>query len=186
MRGDESVHLIGEEKLRLKLEHPEWMHKPARRFLEKWGSFVERTAMGNIIRGKHGWIDTGFSKQSLTHEVDSSEFPLWARAGSNQKKVRWGEYGTGLLSEDPESSKKRHWPPGAALDKWALKHKIPSKSDPAVMLTGRDIARIIGLRGGLEPRRFLRKAAETAEPKIAGWLTDFGKEIEVEASARVS
>lgn len=175
--------VIGIKELDDKLRDPQWAIVPIREFFDKWRLTTQRTAVANVIRGPGGWIDTGKTRQSLTSETDTAEFPQYARVGSNLMKTRWGEYGTGLLSEDPESSHKRHWPPSAALDKWAKKKKIQDKHNPERILTGKDIARIIGIRGGLAPRRFLRNAVRDTEPKIDRWVEEMARAIERAAEA---
>lgn len=185
MTDQQPVRIIGLEELIKDIHDRRFITIPARKFLEKWGSRVQRSAVANIKRGPGGWVNEGQTRGSLTHETDTAEMPLWARAGSNLKTARFGEYGTGLLSEDPESSKTRHWPPASALDDWAAKKQIPKKNakgEPTgEVMTGADIARIIGLRGGLAPRRFLRDAVESTESLIPKYLGQFADEIEQEA-----
>ena len=78
------------------------------------------------------------------------------------------EFGTGLLSEDPKSRRQRHWPPAAALDLWAKRHGFAS---------GAIVARIIGRRGGLKPRRFLRDAFESNRQRIADELSRIPRDV---------
>lgn len=167
--------IIGLPELRDKLENPEWLHKPTRNFLAKWASRVQRETVKRFERGPGGWIDTAETRKSVTHEIDSEPFPMFARVGSNRDQFRWGEYGTGLLSEDPESPKTRHWPPGDALEEWAAKRGM----------TGHQVARIIGIRGGIAPRRMLRDSVEAVEPEIEGFLNEFADDIEAEAQRGV-
>ena len=168
----DNIRLIGEDELRRKLSNPSWVTGPLGEFFDKWRFATQRQAVANIKRGRGGWLDTGGTRQSITSERDEGTIPQYARVGSNKPTARWGEFGTGLLSEDPEATRKRHWPPSAALEPWARKHGT----------TGFLVARAIGLRGGLAPRRFLRDAAETTEPKITGWLAQAARDIETEAS----
>lgn len=168
----EPAHIIGLGKLIRRLENPDWVARPMGALLDRWRFSVERGAKGNIKRGPGGWLWKGGTRRSLTSERDQAAFPQWAKVGSNLQTARWGEYGTGLLSEDPQSSHRRHWPPAAALEPWAKAHGT----------TGFAVARAIGLRGGLAPRRFLRNAAEASEKRIPGWLATAAKEIEAEAS----
>lgn len=182
MSDRENIRIIGLEDLHGKLQEPEWVERPARRFLESWGSRVEREAKANVSnlgRGPGSWLDTAETRKSLTHEVDNAALPLFARAGSNLMKARWGDLGTGLLSEDPESPKRRHWPPASALERFVAK-KQP-KDREGRLLTAADVARAIGMRGGLAPRRFLRDADETVAAELPGMVKDFAKDIEKEA-----
>lgn len=59
------------------------------------------------------------------------------------------EFGTGLLSDSPRSSRQRHFPPPDELDNWAYRHGF--KSGWAVSLA-------IYRKGGLKPRKYLRNA----------------------------
>ena len=174
MSERETIH--GFNTLLRKLKYPTWAAKPMGAFLDRWRFATERGAKGNIKRGPGGWLWKGGTRRSLTSERDQSTFPHWARVGSNLDTARWGEYGTGLLSEDPESKHTRHWPPAAALEPWARAHGFGPGG-------GFLVARVIGRRGGLAPRRFLRDAAEASEKRIPSWLAMAAKEIEREASA---
>lgn len=182
--SDRDAILIGLPELVGKLKRPEWVYVPAGRFLDKWRQATQRRAVQNFARGPGGWVDTGETRKSITSERDRDIFPVFARVGSNLDKARWGEYGTGLLSEDPDSSRKRHWPPADALEPWAKKKKIPKydKSGAVIgVLSGADVAAIIGIRGGLAPRQFLRDAVEETDSMIEGWLKEMATEIEKEA-----
>jgi hypothetical protein len=163
--------LHGFDDLERKLKYPRWAAGPAGRFLDRWRFAVERGAKANIKRGPGGWLWKGHDRRSLTSERDQATFPHWARVGSNSKTLRWGEFGTGTKSEDPQSSKKRHWPPASALEPWARAHNT----------TGFLVARAIGRRGGLEPRRFLRNAVKDSERRIPGWLATAAREMATEA-----
>lgn len=163
----------GMNELIRKLEHPNWAYGPMGNLLDRWRLSTQRGAVANMKRGPGGWVDTGETRRSLTSERDAATPPIWARVGSNLKKARWGEYGTGLLSDDPESSHRRYFPPPAALDRWAKKHGFAS---------GWVVANAIYRKGGTEPRHFLRDASEASKAKIPGWLSTMSKEIEAEAS----
>jgi hypothetical protein len=174
----DGAKLHGFDDLERKMKYPTWAAGPAGRFLDRWRFSTERAAKANIKRGPGGWLWKGHDRRSLTSERDQATFPHWARVGSNSRTVRWGEFGTGLKSEDPTASKKRHWPPSAALEPWARAHGYGPGG-------GFLVARAIGRRGGLEPRRFLRNAAKDSERKIPGWLATAAREMEREASAGV-
>jgi hypothetical protein len=165
--------VIGLEDLLHDLDHPEWLRTPTEKFLNRWGLSVQAETVANFQRGPGGWIDTAETRKSVATELDTEGefFPEWARVGSNRWQFRWGEYGTGLLSEDPESAKQRHWPPADALEEWAAKHGM----------TGGQVAAIIGIRGGLEPRRYLREAVATIEPKLDAFRAQWVKDVEAEA-----
>lgn len=150
--------------------------EPSRRMLAKWAGLVLRHAIA------HAPHFQGHYRRSLASEVDPAPLPKYARVGSNlqtatgQTIVGAIEGGTGQLSDLPGGSRRRHWPPAHALDAWADKKRIPRR-DGTGYLTGRDVAAIIGRRGGLRPRRVLRNAADAAEPKIAKLLDEMGAEM---------
>ena len=56
------------------------------------------------------------------------------------------EFGTGRMA-----GRETHWPPGAALDTWAKRHGMES---------GWQVARAIGMRGGVRPHPYLVPAFE--------------------------
>jgi hypothetical protein len=82
------------------------------------------------------------------------------------------EYGTAKQGDPEGSHKEKHWPPlnAPGLVLWAKRKGMPGKA-PA-------IARAIGKRGGLRPRRFLRQALESTESIIQNLLTRLANEIE--------
>ena len=47
----EDARIVGLPELAKKLERPEWVWIPARHFLEKWGSSVQRQSVANFSRG---------------------------------------------------------------------------------------------------------------------------------------
>lgn len=170
MSGD--VRLVGEQELARKLRAGLAAPAAARFLLDAWRFDVERGAKGNIARGPGGWLWKGTTRRSLTSERDPAAFPRYARVGSNQDAARWGEYGTGLLSEDPQSAHRRYFPPPRALDAWAADHGFTN---------GYAVAAAISRRGGTAPRRFLRTAAEAAQGKIDGWLDEAARLVEAKA-----
>lgn len=168
----DTTHIINLQKLIGRLDHPDWIWGPQGNLLDRWRFSTQHDAVANIKRGPGGWINTGQTRQSLTSERDPSTPPVWALVGSNLLKARWGEYGTGLLSEDPSSSHRRYFPPPKALDAWAKKHGFAS---------GWVVSLAIYRKGGTEPRRFLRNAFDTSKTKLPGWLATMSREIEANA-----
>jgi hypothetical protein len=158
-----TVEIHGLPELLRKLDADKLAGKPAQNFLNRWRLSTEADAK----RGAPVW--RGLTRQSITSEIDDGGFPRAARVGSNQLSARWAEYGTGLLSEDPESSHRRYFPPAAALEAWALDHGF---------MSGGEVAFLIWRAGGTKPTRYLRTAAEESKGKIPGWLTQMGAEIE--------
>lgn len=172
MSDSSTIRIRGIEDLQHKLEDPVWASRGVQVLFEAWSLFTLRETQKNMKRGKGGWVNRGDTRRSVAREIDSAEFPTYARVGSKLNTFRWGEYGTGLLSEDPDSGKRRHWPPAQALEEWALKHGFES---------GAEVARRIGLRGGLAPRRYLRNAAEASEGKMDMFVKLAASRIESEA-----
>lgn len=180
--------ILGEQNLSLKLEKKLATPAAARFLMDAWRLETERTAKANVVRGVGGWLWKGTTRQSITSERDMSEFPRWARVGSNLDTARWGELGTGLLSEDPASAHRRYFPPPAALDEWAIGHgfhvgSVASARADTPGTYGYLVAEMIFKAGGTKPRRFITKAAIASEAKIDGWLEHGSKIIESQAPA---
>ena len=99
-------------------------------------------------------VDTGRLRASITPEVLTSRFrKVRGIVGSNVLYAPYMELGTGTFVGRPA-----HRPPSAALNLWAKRHGIPGG--------GYVVARGIGLRGGLKPRRYLRRALEQNADRI--------------------
>ena len=113
-------------------------------------------------------VDRGRLRNSITTEVDGAQVPLWAKIGTNVPSAKPVEFGTGLLSEAPDSKKRRYFPPPAALDLWARRHGLPS---------GFVVAMAIFKRGGTKPVRMLINALRDSQSDISGYLKDAGRAI---------
>lgn len=146
----------------LKKVSPELYAKPLRDFFKKAGIYVSDAAKQGAP------VDTGRLRASLTYVVDEGEPPQQVAIGTNVEYAPYMEFGTGTMSDGPDGAKGRHWPPGDALDVWASRHGYES---------GSQVARIIGMRGGLEPRRYLRNAFEQAREAINGFLAQMKNDI---------
>lgn len=129
--------------------------------------FRSTTAVQNRAR-VNAPVDTGRLRSSIGIELDDAEVPLWGKVGTNVAYAKAMEFGTGLLSEAPDSRHARHIPPGDALDVWARRHGFES---------GWEVAKIIGRRGGLRPRRYLRNALKESLGDIRGFVERAGREI---------
>lgn len=141
---------------------PEIYAEPLRTFWERAAIAVE-----NLARTKAP-VDTGRLRASMAHELDSASPPIWAKVGSNVAYAPYMEYGTGTQSDGPGGRGGVHWPPPGALDVWAQRHGFPS---------GAVVAKIIGQRGGLEPRRYLRGALQEAMGQISGFIAQLAADI---------
>jgi len=167
------VRIEGLERLLKKLG-PQLIGKPLEDFWKRSGIAVQSAARERAARDAH---DTGHLVNMIQYEVDKREVPLWAKVGMLNAsagsplwfKARAMEYGTGRQGDPEVSHKSGHWPPGAALDVWASRHGFAS---------GWQVARIIGKRGGLKPRKFLRGGFEDSLNKIRGYLQQLGNDIQ--------
>lgn len=135
-----------------------------------FGRFLNRVAI--TIQGyarKRAPVDTGRLRNSIGIEIDSSIPPIWAKIGTNVNYARPMEYGTGKLSDDPASAHAAHFPPSGALDVWAKRHGIAGG--------GFVVARAIGRRGGLKPRRYLRGGLADSRGAIAGFVQQLDSDV---------
>jgi len=113
----------------------------------KFGEAVHREAV------RRAPSDLGALPSSIYLKLRKTGFAYEATIGSHLPQARYMEYGTGRRGDPEVSHKSEHWPPWRALEPWARRHGFPPGG-------GFLVARAIGLRGGLEPRRFLRGAWE--------------------------
>jgi hypothetical protein len=119
-------------------------------------------------------VDTGRLRASLTHEVDQAEVPMYATFGTNVSYAAAMEYGTGRMYDGPGAHAARHWPPSGPLETWARRHGIEGEGKET---GGEVVARRIGYRGGLKPRRYIRRALTDTLPKVKMWVEKMGQEI---------
>lgn len=132
------------------------LDKPLRNFFERGTIDLQNRAR------QHAPVNDGQLRGAIAHEVDPASPPAWGAAGVLNAlpgspllaKAAAMEFGTGLLGEGPGGKKKRHFPPPAALEGWAKKHGFRS---------GWAVAFAIWKKGGLKPRRYMRRAKEEFE-----------------------
>lgn len=162
--GGIAIELKGAEALIQRLG-PELTAGPARNFLTRVAVQTQGYARINAPK------DSGSAglAGSIAFVVDEATPPAFAKVGTNIKHAKPMEYGTGLLSDAPDSNHQRHFPPGPALDRWAERHGWPD---------GWAVARAIANKGGLEPRRYMRKAFKQVAGNIPGFLRGMAQEIE--------
>jgi HK97 gp10 family phage protein len=101
-------------------------------------------------------VDIGRLKASIAPEVRTHGNEVQGVVGSNVKYAPYQELGTGVFV-----GRKRHWPPGAALEVWAKRHGGGR---------GASVAFHIGMRGGLRPKKFLKKAFDQNKDKIVALI----------------
>lgn len=104
-----------------------------------------------VLSVKHWKYEQSGDKPALLYDLSVEDVHSFFANGilvSNS----YMELGTGIPAGNP----KVHWPPAAALEVWANRHGT----------TGFLVARAIGRRGGLKPRKFLQKAFDQNREKI--------------------
>lgn len=127
------------------------LDKPLRNFFERGTIAIQNDARQNAP------VNDGQLRGAIAREIDPSSPPMWGAVGILDAlpgsplyaKAAAMEFGTGLLSDSPRASRKRHFPPPAALEGWARKHGFRS---------GWAVALAIFRKGGLKPRKYLRNA----------------------------
>ncbi len=131
---------------------PELLAKPVHDFLERAALMVKAKAR------EYTPVDTGRLRASMTHQLDSSPVPLWARVGSNVEYAPFVELGT-----------RPHFPPPEALELWARRHGIP------VFLVCRAIA-----RRGTKAHRMLQRGFEDLQDKIGRMMKQLAESVKQE------
>lgn len=156
------VTIRGFDRLERRFTHPDWVEKPTGEFLRAW----QETFKAAAVKRAPGGI-----AKTIRGERDSKRFPLWARVFSSHPGAEPLEWGTGLRSESPKSSRARHYPPPSALREWSRSRGLNEFA----------VARAIYNRGGLEPRRFFRDAEKVADRQLNAMLATFARNIERQA-----
>ncbi len=151
------------EEFRKKLSDPKLIGEPARNFLTRVVILIQSYARDGAP------VDRGQLSQSITYLVDSSPVPLWGKVGSNKSYAPDMEYGTNALSEKPGVTGSRPFPTGPELETWARRHGFKS---------GYIVAAAIRRRGGVAPRRYLRRAFARAKSEARQFLRQFAQEIQ--------
>lgn len=171
--SEQPIQVQGLPKLLKKFGDRFGAKEGAARLLDSWRFATEREAKARMGSGDSRWLWKGSSRRSITSaREDRDGWPVRALVGSNLAVTRFGEYGTGRLSEDPDSSRRPYFPPPDKLAGWAKAH---GNANPFL------VARAIFRAGGTKPRRFLRGAAEDTANDLPRWLTELAKDIEANA-----
>lgn len=162
------TRINGLERL-MKKASPQILVGPLRKFFERSAITVQSGAREKAPR------DRGQLINSIAYEIDSGNpHPLWAKVGTNLGvKAKAMEYGTGLLSESPETrGGVQHFPPwgeqNPELELWAQRHGFPNAFV---------VARAIARRGGLKPLRYLRGALADAGSQIRSFLSQAERDV---------
>lgn len=157
----EAVVIEGLEEALAKLS-PDLIDKPLRDFWGKAALAVENTWRAKIS------VDTGRGRSSVTHIIADESPPPWVAIGTNYMPLAYLESGTGLFAQGEPRKGGRHWPPGDALDVWAKRHGFSS---------GAQVAAIIGKRGGLKPRWWLRDSVRESLATIQRFVSSLADDI---------
>jgi HK97 gp10 family phage protein len=129
---------------------------------EEFGKAFWRVTQAIATDAKRGApVDTGRLRSSINAQVRFSGTQVIGEVGTRVFYAPYMEFGTGKAGDPEVPHKSGHWPPGAALETWARRHKFKS---------GKQVAAIIGLRGGLQPRRFFRNALDKNLKSVDGEL----------------
>lgn len=140
---------------------PRILSKPLREL------FTKAAVTGQNKSREGAPVDSGRLRSDINYAVDPREVPLFAQYGTAVEYAPFQEFGTGAMS-DGEGSSDWHWPPAAALDTWAARHGFES---------GYQVAKIIGQRGGLKPKRFLRNAFDEIVRGMGHWIGEAERAI---------
>lgn len=147
------VHVTGLDDNLDRMTVQRLLDDPMRKFMTDAGRDMVQAARRNAP------IWTGELRDSLGAVVDKHHPPMFAIIGPRNAQPGTGlfwkavvaEYGSGIFAEKRGA---RHSPPIEPLEPWALAHGFES---------GAVVARIIRKRGGIRPKRFLRRAAESVK-----------------------
>lgn len=140
------VHIVNLDQL-----VADWRALDMSAFLPRFADAVGEVTVRNAV--SRSPVDTGYLRASLTYESESDGQNAVVVIGSNVKYAIYMEFGTGALTDWPGGGKGYHFPPPAALERWARRHGFGENG-------GFVVARAIARRGGLAPRRYLRTAIE--------------------------
>jgi len=167
MRMGTSVYIERLVPLEKRLRTIDFVARPAREFVRDWNEELLHEIQDN-------WPYEGETRDSFEVDIDSSHLlPRWGMVFSDNPVVRWLEYGTGELSDDPESAHQAYFPPPDRLRDWSEKRGL----DPYL------VARGIFNRGGTPPKRLVRDANERMNARLGSRIGSLGRMIEREAES---
>lgn len=160
----------GLDRMSQRLTTQDFIGKPTGAFLRDWKEDLKREAVQRAPEWQHNLKDTILNAQ------DTRRFPLWARVFTDSPQGRWTEYGTGLLSEDPDSAHQRYFPSVEGVRSWAE----DKGWDPF------QLALHIYNMGGTAPLHWFSDAEEAADSHLADKMSMWGTRIENEAARGTS
>ena len=174
-----SIRIVGLDRVLDKMDRRALLDKPMRKFFTRVSTDI-------VARARRGApVDRGQLRNSIDYDIESNHPPMRAEVGvlnaPHPSGLFWKaaamEYGTGLLAEGPNASGRRHYPPAAALELWAVRHGVNpiTIAGRGTLTPGETVAYYIGRRGGLRPRRYLRNAMNEV---VRGRLRTYCNQLE--------
>lgn len=157
-----SLVMKGLDRIQQRFTDPEWIQVPAGTFLRDWREDMRQEAIERAPRYTEELV------RAIESAQDTRKFPLWARVFADVPQARWAEYGTGLLSEDPDSAKQAYFPNIEGIRNWAIDHGL----DPYMVALG------IFERGGTPPTHFFSDAERAADLNFNIRISRFGQDVE--------
>lgn len=137
---------------------------PLRNFM----TAVTLDAQAEVV--KESPTDTGRMRQNYGTRIDPQAIPEYGQVVNNVHYTPFQDRGTGTFA-----GKARHFPPAAALERWAYLHGIlDSRGRGAGFIVARAIAR----RGGLRPKRFISTGWNRTLSKLDRFLQRMVSDIE--------
>jgi hypothetical protein len=103
-------------------------------------------------------VNNGQTRASMTWHTKDAGSDVITEMGSPLKTAPYMEFGTGTQSDGPGGTRRPHYPPPDALRVWCQRHGMAGMEFV--------VARAIGRRGGLKPRKFLRNATEQSLGRV--------------------
>ena len=144
------VKLTGMDELIRKVNDPALLGEPLRGFFNKATLTIQRDTMQLTP------VDTGRLRASITTSIDPSPMPLYGLVGTNVEYGPYIEYGT-----------HPHFPPIAALRRWAKAHGINPYA----------LARSISIRG-TKAHYMFQRSVQSNLLNMEGFLKEAAAEIE--------
>lgn len=163
-----TLEIVGLDGL-MKAVHPSVFHKPVRGMFQRMAIFAQGVARKKVV------VDTGRLRSSIAYGVDPINPAMYAKVNTEVFYAPYVEYGTGTMSDGEGGTGRAHYPPGEALQTWAVRHGFKS---------GYAVAAIIGRRGGLRPKPFMRPALEATRARLGDFIRRCEQEIEQEFDRR--
>lgn len=140
-----TLKIEGLDELRKRLSDPRVKAAAKKRMNE-----AARVVIDAAKSGPDMPVNNGQLRSSMTWQVHDAGDDVYAEMGSPLQYAPYMEYGTGTQSDGPGGTRRPHYPPPSALAVWAKRHGMEGMEVV--------IARAIGRRGGLKPRKYLRNA----------------------------